>query len=90
MAFSTSNVNKSYFGNLKVVVGDWTGGVGDAAGTVTVEGGRVYLAEFTDQDASTPYQIEIPVSIASANATSTVTVYNQSSVTVGRFIVISS
>lgn len=90
MAFATQNVQKSYFGNLKITYGDWTGSVNDVAGTIAVEGGRVYLAEFTDQDGSQPYQIEVPVSVSSSNAITTVTVYNQSTVTLGRFIIVSA
>lgn len=90
MAFATSNVMKSYFGNLKVTVGDWTGAAADVPGTFTVEGGRTYLIRFSDQDGSTPFQIDIPISVTQSGATSTITVYNQQSVTTGRFIVISS
>jgi hypothetical protein len=46
MAFATSNVRRSVFGDLKVTAGDWTGSAGDANGTIAVEGGRVYLSEF--------------------------------------------
>lgn len=90
MAFSTSNVQKNYFGGLKVTVGDWTGSAADSPGTITVEGGRVYSARFSDQDASTPFLIDVPVSVSQSGATSTVTVYNQQAVTVGRFLIISS
>lgn len=89
MAFATSNVNKSVFGNLKVTYGDWTGSAGDADGTFTVEGGRVYLARFSDQDSSgSPIQI-IPSWISSTGtSTITVGVSNRQVVTTGRFIII--
>ena len=88
MAFATTNVKSSVFGNQRVLVGDWTGDVGDAAGTVEFAGGRVYLAKFTDQDGTAPYQIEIPVKVTITGSVATVTVYNQSSVTTGRFIIV--
>lgn len=88
MAFTTSNVRTSVFGNLRVTCGDWTGTVGDAAGTIGVAGGRVYLSEVTAQDSGQPYQIEIPVSVSTSGSVSTVTVYNQNTVTTGRFLII--
>lgn len=87
MAFTTSNVQKSYFGNLKVLVGDWSGTIGDAPGTIQVEGGRVYISEVTAEGAAQPYQIEIPVSTSTSGSVTTVTIYNQNT-TSGQFIII--
>lgn len=90
MAFATQNVRTTVFGNLRVTYGDWTGSVGDAPGTVTVAGGRVYLADFNDLDGGTPTMIRVPVSISSSGSTTTVTVDNQASVTTGQFLIISA
>lgn len=88
MAFATSNVQRSVFGNLNVTRGDWTGTMGDAAGSLTVGGGRVYLAEFSVQAASTPVE-RVPVSVAAASGnTSTLTIHNRMTVTRGRFLII--
>lgn len=89
MAFATSNVQKSYFGNLKVTYGDWSGAAGDANGSIGVAGGRVYLALFTSEDSSGA-QIMWPIKISSSTSgeVTTVTVYNNSPVTTGRFLII--
>ena len=88
MAFATANVQRSVFGDLKVTYGDWTGAVGDAAGTIGVEGGRVYLAHFTSQDSSGEIQPAVRVSVSTTDAVTTVTVYNQETVTTGRFLIV--
>lgn len=89
MAFATANVQSTYFGNLNVTYGDWSGAVGDAAGSLTVKGGRVYMASFTSQDTSTPQQIAWGVTSSQSGSTTTLTINNVESVTNGRFIVIS-
>lgn len=88
MAFATSNVRRTYFGNLNVTYGDWTGAIGDTPGTIGVGGGRVYLAEFTSESTLQPFQIEVPVSVSTSGSVSTVTVYNLNTVTAGQFIII--
>ena len=89
MAFATSNLRKSVFGDLKVTVGDWTGAAGDADGNLTVEGGRVYLCRFSDQD-STGSPVQVVPFYVSSTATNTITlgISNRSAVTTGRFIII--
>jgi len=91
MAFATSNVKKEYFGGLKVTFGDWSAASGDAAGTIGVEGGRVYLASFTSYDSTGALQ-EVParVSVSTSGAVTTVTVYHLEDVTTGRFLIIHS
>ena len=93
MAFATTNVKKSIFGNMKVLVGNWSGLAGDAPGTVQVEGGQVYLAYFNAlvPNASTqvPAQIGIESAVSGTTGVVTVTVYNQGLVTAGTFIIIS-
>lgn len=87
MAFATTNVRKSVFGDLKVTAGDWTGTVGDAPGTIGVEGGRVYHANFTIQDTDSPTAY-VPVSISTSGAVTTVSAYYHETVTTGRFLII--
>ncbi len=41
MAFSTSNIQVSYSPPLKIMFGDWSGNVGDAAGTISVGGNYI-------------------------------------------------
>jgi hypothetical protein len=88
MAFATANVRKSAFGDLKVTAGDWTGSLGDANGSVAVEGGRVYLAEFTSQDTSNGPGQEIGISVSTSGGVTTVSVANRQTVASGRFIII--
>ncbi len=88
-ALSTTNVQKSYFGNLKVTYGAFTSTEGDAATTVTVEGGQVYLALFTSQDSSGALVMHpCRVSVSGTSGVVTITVYTQETVTTGRFIII--
>ncbi len=92
MAFATSNVRKGAFGDMKVTAGDWTGAAGDANGTFNVEGGRVYLVKFDSQDSSNGPEQEVPVFI-STNAGAgviTLSIGNRSTVTTGRFIIVSA
>jgi hypothetical protein len=90
MAFATANVKANYFGSLNVTTGDWSGNLGDAAGTVTVKGGRVYFANFMDQDATSPQPVDFQVSASQSGAVTTLTVNNNNNVTAGRFLIISA
>lgn len=90
MAFVTANVKSNYFGSLNVTTGDWSGSIGDAAGTISVKGGRVYLANFVSQDSTTPQAVEFQISNSQSNAICTLTVNNIETVTNGRFIIISA
>lgn len=88
MAFATANVRKGTAGDLKLTAGDWTGTVGDASGTIVVEGGRVYSALFFTNDTSSPSSIPVPSTwVAASGATTTVTVHNRETVTIGTFII---
>jgi len=88
MAFATSNVKAVSFGSVLGLVGDWSGNAGDAEGTVTLKGGRVYLVNFYNQDATSGEDRPTPCSVAVSSGTITVTVNNQSNVTNGRFTLI--
>lgn len=90
MAFTTSNVKTTVFGNLRVTVGDWTGSVGDSSGSIGVGGGRVYLSNFEAQGTDQPFNIDIPSSVSTSGNVTTVTVYYQQAVTTGRFLIISA
>ena len=87
MAFATSNVKAASIGNLRWHIGDWTGVVGDASGTITLKGGRVYLVNFYDQDATSQEDRPTPCDITVSSGTITITVHNHVNVTNGRFII---
>lgn len=87
MAFTTANSRIMSSGNLKVFAGDWTGSVGDATGTVTLQGGRVYGASFSIQDGSSQEDTPVPYSTSISGDTITISVFNKSNVTSGRFII---
>lgn len=89
MAFSTSNVQSGkLFGGVNTYIGDWSGALGDAPGSITLGGGRVYLAHFEDQDATgSPVEL-VPCSVSVTSGVITLTVNNRNAVTQGRFIII--
>lgn len=88
MAFATSNLRRGTCGDLKVTAGDWTGAIGDASGTIVVEGGRVYQADFNTNDTNSPNQ-KIPTTWpAASGSTTTVTIHNRETVATGTFIII--
>lgn len=89
MAFSTSNVRRcSLGGNLKLTVGDWTGAAGDAAGTLTVEAGKVYQAQFLPNVTAVAREVNVAVSPSGSSGIVTLTVYNSAAVTAGTFSII--
>lgn len=85
MPFATSNIRRTNLGGgLKLTAGQWTGDVGDAAGTVTVQGGAVYGAEFKS-NAAGGNKAPWTDAAGSAGNTRTLTVENIQSVTAGVF-----
>jgi hypothetical protein len=88
MAFATSNTQGGSVGSLKFFAGDWSGAAGDASGTVTVSGGRIYLASFSDQDADNPKDVGCAFDVSASGTTITITVHNHDTVTNGRFLLI--
>lgn len=91
MAFTTSNVRKSAFGDMRVTAGDWAEtAAGQANATFTVEGGRVYFARFDSQDSGNGPDQEIPVFISTNAGTGTIvlSIANRQIVSAGRFIII--
>lgn len=92
MAFTTANVRRGAFGDLKYTAGDWAEtAAGQANVTFPVEGGRVYFARFDSQDSSNGPDQEIPVFISSTSGSViTLSIANRQIVTTGRFIIISA
>ena len=92
MAFATSNVQSSVFGNMRITYGQWSGAVVDAAGSLTVAGGQVWLCAFVSQDSSGAYSVVTPVkySVTGTAGILTVTIYNLAAVTNGRFLIITT
>jgi len=88
MALATTNIRSGAFGDLKVYAGDWTGSSGDAAGTITLKGGRVYLVNVYNQDDTSQEDRPTPCAVSVSSGTITVTIYNKSTVTLGRFLII--
>ena len=90
MAFATANVSADAWGQKKITVGDWTGTEGDADGTLTVSGGRVYGAAFSIQDPGSPTEhVQWQAAVASGSTTA-ITIHNHQTVTRGRFYIIHS
>ncbi len=86
MAFATSNVAYDVQGSHKVVTGTWTGAAGDAAGTFTVAGGKVFKADFHVYDSSGgPAQVTCPVQTSLSGYLTTCTVNYSDTVTTGVF-----
>ena len=93
MAFTTSNTQTTYFGNLHATYGQWAESAdADATvGTITVAGGQIWAALFVSQDSSGKYQIApAKYSVSGTAGVLTVTVYNLAAVTNGRFLIISA
>ena len=89
MAFAATNQRKGTAGDLKITAGNWTGAVGDASGTVTVEGSQLYLAAFPTNDTTGPFQF-VPYTWTVSGAVITITVHNREAVTGGTYIAISA
>ena len=90
MAFATTNVKVGTLGGpFKVYAGDWSGSAGDASGSITLGGGRVYQAHFENQDASPDSPKERPlVDVSVSSGVITLTVHNHMDVTLGRFLIV--
>ena len=92
MAFATTNPKSMNLGGgLRLYWGGWTGATGDAAGSLTVQGGTLVFAFFRATAAGDPAHV-VPVSSAagSADNTRTLTVYNNQDVTVGSYVVMTA
>lgn len=87
MAFATSNIRKGTVGDLKLTAGMWTGAIGDASGTLGVEGTQIYFVSFETNDLTGPNQ-KVPITWSTTGAVTTLTVHNREGVTAGTFLVI--
>jgi hypothetical protein len=100
MAFSTTNVQSAYLPPLKVVMGDWSGLSGDAAGTLTIGGryvGSLWFKNDTTTSSSTVVGAQtmtnalssqvFPVVNWDGNVPGTLTIQNQDNVTTGSFLI---
>lgn len=90
MAFATAHVKTCSFGPLKVTFGNWSGSQADAAGSIGVAGGRVYLSQFLPNVSSGEFTPKIGTSHSTSGSITTVTVYNSGDVTDGTFLIIHS
>lgn len=90
MAFSATVRNSVHLGpGLKMTVGDFSGSVGDAAGTIDVSGGYVLSCLFQKMDSGgTTTQIFPTVGLSTSGSVTTVTIQNLDNVTTGRFVII--
>ena len=87
MAFSATNLRRGVAGDLKITAGNWTGSAGDANGSLNVEGGVIYLAQFAPNDTVSPGQ-EPLVTFSTSGGITTLSIANRETVTAGTFIVI--
>ena len=87
MAFSTSNLVVQAQGNCWMTSGTWSGAVGDADGTLGVQGALVLHAVFNDNSTSGGPIQPVPWSYTASGQVSTVTVANRKAVTNGTFVV---
>lgn len=92
MAFATSNVKSASIGGaFKLTTGDWTGAQADAPGTLTLQAGKVYQAQFLPNlTGGVEYQANIAVSPSGTAGIVTITVYNAGDVVAGTFSIISA
>lgn len=86
MAFAATNVRKGTAGDIKITAGNWTGAVGDASGSIAVEGSQVYSAFFLTNDTTGPFQL-VPVTYTVSGSVATISVHNREAVTGGTFII---
>ncbi len=89
MAFSTSNVQAGYSPPLKILLGDWAGLAGDAAGTMSIGGRYIGSLWFKNDTTSVNQQQSqiFPIVQWDGNVPGTLTIQNQDTVTTGSFII---
>ena len=90
-AVSTSTVQSTVFGNLRVTYGAFTATQNAASVTLDVGGGNVWLCAFVSQDTTGAMAMSLPrFSTSTSGAVTTITLYLQDGVTTGHFIVVHS
>lgn len=88
---STTEKMVNLGGGLRLVVGTWTGSVGDADGTYTVQGSRLYFYAFFNHTSGGSFQFSPCREVAgAASGTIDINVSNNLAVTTGRFIVLTA
>jgi hypothetical protein len=88
MAFTTSNIQVGYLPPLKVVLGDWSGLYGDAAGTLSIGGRYIGSLWFRNDPSSSNLTSQIfPVVNWDGNVPGNLTIQNQDNVGTGSFII---
>lgn len=85
-ALSTSNVRKMD-GNFHITVGTFTCTTGDAAATLSVQGGWVFPMFFSRDSSGAIQAIPMRYSLSTSGNTTTITIYNQETVTNGDFVI---
>lgn len=92
MAFSTTVRSQVYLGpGIRIIIGDWSGAVGDAAGTIALGGGYPTMCIFQKFDAlDNTYEIIPRVEVSVSAGICTFTIENQDNVTTGRFFIVTS
>ena len=92
MAFTAtvrSSTNLGGSGGARLILGDWTGSAGDAAGTLSFAGAIPAICIFQKFDPiDNSYQIIPRVECSYSAGITTVTIENQDNVTTGRFMII--
>lgn len=90
MAFATQNVKLESLGSLWLLSGECTSSIGDANGTITVGGNRVYTAQGYDASAITPKGGDLTVSVneSTTGPTSSVSINCSEGITKGRFFIV--
>ena len=86
MAFSsTPQTRVPLGGSLKLYIGTWSGAVGDSAGTITLQGAKLFGGAVITQDANGYWTYTPFKGVDSTTGTITITVYNNADVTEGRY-----
>lgn len=84
MAFATSNLALSNGGNKRVLTGNWSGTVGDTAGSLEIGSGYVSSFDF-DPGVSTGPAEKPLVTASVSNGVTTLSVHYHQTVTSGKF-----
>ncbi len=89
MAFASTNVQVGYAPPMKIMLGDWSGAAGDAAGTISIGGRYLGSLWFKNDTTSANQQTSqiFPKVEWDGNVPGTLTIENQDNVTTGSFII---
>ncbi len=88
MAFAATNVQVGYAPPLKIMLGDWSSLIGDAAGTISIGGNYIGSLWFkNDPSGTNPTTQFFPVVSWNGSIPGTLTIQNTDNVGVGSFII---